>query len=245
LHPYGRHYAPIEVRYNVTWQSISSGYLKVKGKRVTNLDLILQRLNTAEEVAQHRERIKDDAVMNSVVGGDGGTVANNPERVALLEARRLFGAVCPSPAPSCAIHLISFGTGKLPPTPNPIWNTQIVDPATRPLMGKDNFRDSISNLIKYGFALPSTETEETDASVRQLSGDYASMRRINPPLRRPVQLDDTSPEAMRTMVEDTSEWLASSVGKENVEMVAKDILSYSMRLRKRLAGRAATQRAPH
>lgn len=107
-------------------------------------------------------------------------------------------------------------------------------PAKLPLFGKPGFRDSATNLIKYGFALPATETEDTDEYVRRLSGDYADIRRINPPLRRAIQLDDVSPMAMRIMIEDTNVWLNSEEGKRTVEEIAQDLFKRSTRLKRRM-----------
>jgi len=114
---------------------------------------------------------------------DGGLFANNPEVCALAEAVKLGWDLKD-------IKILSLGCGDVPAKDNP---EQYINCG------------ALKNLIKVFSILFTGGTEDSDYQCKQILGDnYLS---INPKVKNPLGLDDTSPKALQQRDELGREWV--------------------------------------
>lgn len=226
IHPYARHYAPLKTVVNAIGQTKTDYEMDASGAYRDNLRIILDSAATKQERDKLAKLSKGDQVMNTAVTVDGGTFANNPTEVAIQDARELYA--------QDQVNLIvaNFGTGLLPSTKNRTWSHGgIRNPAERKFLGEHNMRDVLKDLINGGVVSPSTDTERTAKRVNQLYGQFASITRVNPPLRKAFRLDDFSDASAKEMMEDTNAFKDSREGQEILGALADKIVTYSDKLR--------------
>lgn len=236
IHPYSRFYPPLEIHYS-TWTSTYKTQYRMlrKDAPYTHARIFLDQAPFAMQ-EKLRKRMEQDTLMESgVVVIDGGLAANNPAVLALNEAYSLWGDV-----ENTGIRVLSIGTGKLPVQINPTWNKSIIRPLNQKFTGTNNYREVISDLIKYTYVSAATETEETTGTMNRFGSLVASYRRINPELLTNIEMDDTSPEAIQILIGSARTWINSNEGKATIESTVDEICTNSSRLKRRLADMMTT-----
>lgn len=228
IHPWGRHYAPLKTTMTSLGKETTAYATNSDGSYRTNLQIILDSAATKQERDRLAKLSAGDTVMNRAVNSDGGAFANNPTEVAIQEARELFA----QEQQQVNLIVANFGTGLLPRTKNRTWShVGINNPAERHFLGDHNIRNVLTDLINGGIVSPATDTERTARRVLQLYGQFASVTRVNPPLRTPFRLDDFSTESAQAMMADTTAYRDSPEGKALIEQLADKIVAYSDKLR--------------
>ena len=228
IHPYGRHYAPLKTTKGSLGKDSTSYDTNNVGAYRTNIQIILNSAATKQERDRLAKLVAGDTDMNRMVNSDGGAFANNPTEVGIQEARELFAR------DQQQVNLIvaNFGTGLLPRTKNRTWSHQgINNPAERHFLGDHNIRHVLTDLIGGGIVSPATDTERTARRVLLLYGQFASITRINPPMRKPFRLDDFSSESAQAMMADAMAYRDSPEGKDAIDQLANKIVMYSDKLR--------------
>lgn len=224
IHPYGRFYAPLENHFSVYGANRKTQYSKNGSRLYTHMDMILDHV-APSRLEEHIQRSQNDVVMKKAVLIDGGLAANNPGVLALMEARRLYAHLT-----NYGIRMVSIGTGELPVSENPSWNSDSPTPLDQGLTGRQNIFDVHGDLIKFSYVFAATGTEEVNDIMNRFGTMLASYRRLNPKLRRAVEMDDASPEALHELFTSSRIWCQSEPGRKAIEETAQDIYVNSSRL---------------
>lgn len=230
--PYSRAAAPMVVEYKTWTQSISSHYLhsSTTGKLQSNFEYIISHAPLPEDIEKLRERSKDDAFMSDSTCVDGGSWANNPTRIAIIEAKHEFTADNEGAQPF--IHAFNFATGEMPAIRNESWSPKNPKPAEAAWLGEHGMKSAMTDLIMGSFVDPATETADTSEQLMEEYKDSVCIRRINPRLSRHFSLDDIKAASMKQMMDDTNAWLDSAEGKEAINSCAAEVVMFSEKLKR-------------
>lgn len=232
IHPYARFYAPLQNHVNQSTLTKGTRY-RIRGndKRqlYTHAQIILDQVPDALRETIRKKMAQDRLMEEDLIGIDGGLGANHPGMLALQEGYLLWSRG----ETRSYMRVLSIGTGSLPVVRNPTWNRSYPRPLDHGITGQHNYRDVIADLLKYSYVNAATETEETNQTMYRFGSLLASYRRLNPPLQEAVELDDTSSEAVTTMIRSVRTWLDTKEGKDSIDSCVEEILSYSSRLAKR------------
>jgi hypothetical protein len=227
-HPLSRNRAPVHTAISSITRHQSSFYeVTDSGRYYENIDMIIDSASSEAERTRLLKLLRDDGFMNEATLTDGGGFANNPSEVAIQEAIEVYAGENVIPI------VVNVGTGKSPSKKSEIWSsTGIKDPAARGLLlGEYNMRKVLSATINGSLVSPATDTERIAKRVAFLYGQFAFIRRLNPPLREPFELDDFSKESAVKMVEDTKAWIASKDGQQLLEEISEKIVASSEKIR--------------
>ena len=228
IHPYSRVRAPIHTAISSITRHQSSYYeVTDSGRYYENIDMIIDAASSEAERARLLKLLRDDGFMNEATLTDGGGFANNPSEVAIQEAIEVYAGENVIPI------VVNVGTGRGPSRRSEIWSSSgIKDPASRGLLlGEYNMRKVLSSTINGSIVSPATDTESVAKKVALLYGQFATIRRFNPPLREPFELDDFRRESANKMVADTKAWIASKDGQQLLEEISEKIVAKSEKLK--------------
>jgi hypothetical protein len=230
--PYSRAAAPMVVEYKTWTQSISSHYLHSSdtGKLQSNFEYIISHAPLPEDIEKLRERSKNDTFMSDSTCVDGGSWANNPTRIAIIEAKHEFTADNDGAQPF--IHAFNFATGEMPAIRNESWSPKNPKPAEAAWLGEHGMKSAMTDLIMGSFVDPATETADTSEQLMEEYKDSVCIKRINPRLSRHFSLDDIKASSMKQMMDDTNAWLDSAEGREAINSCAAEVVMFSEKLKK-------------
>ena len=229
IHPYARFYPSLEIHFT-DWSMVT----QTRYTQWTHEEYFLGLAPSDRRDEYQKRHERDDTLLRDTVLVDGGISVNNPVLLGLAEAERIWCKGQGSNSSNCGIRLVRVGTGVSPDESNPTWNRTVPRPLDTHLFvgpnDRTNYLSVVIDLVTHSYVSSATETETAEATMARFGSMMASYHRLNPQLKRPIRMDDTSDEAIRDLLEQGREWVASDLGRATVEKVAEEIFINSGRL---------------